>query len=447
MTPRASGQPGPTTSNRRRTARRSAALCAVLPMLLLASACGGSADAGGVGGEMTYWSMWQEDEPQAGVLKQAVKDFEAKTGTEVKVEWQGREVTQKLAPLLRSGDVPDLVDQAKGPISATLGRTGMATDLSSVYDERIPGTRSTVGAAGVERYQDLATVENTTVMVPYQALAYGLWFDAATHPELAEDPPRTLDELSEYFADRKAGGKSAVAIDGDYGFARALWLNTTIMRHIGAENFQELAQDETGKSWDEPAVREAVRYVAGLAAKDHFLKGSFGTKWPAQQERFAGGEGDVLFMGSWFPQEVSGTVGEDFEFSGFTLPAGPAGEPPVQTDVIGFAVPEAAENAEAAKAFIAFTMQKKYQKRLAEDAGVLPVREDVAASPALTPMAEALKERKPVELFDGVPSAHPTYIGEVVNPASLSLMTGKTDADGFLKQVRAAQVEYWKKNR
>lgn len=432
----------------RRRPRRAAVLAASLPLVLLASACGsdGGSGEGGLGGEMTYWSMWQEDEPQAKVLKQAVKDFEAKTGTEVEVEWQGREVTQKLAPLLRSGEVPDLVDQAVGPISATLGTTGQATDLASVYDEKIPGGRGTVGDSGVGRYQDLATVNDTTVMVPYQALAYGLWFDAATHPELTDDPPKTLGDLSAYFAQRDAEGEKPVAIDGDYGFARALWLNTVIMRHIGAENFSELVEDETGEGWNDPKVREAVEYVGGLAEKDSFLEGSFGTKWPAQQERFAKGEGDVLFMGSWFPQEVSGSAGEDFEFSGFTLPEGPAGEPPVQTDVIGFAVPEAAANVEAAEAFIAFTLQEKYQKRLADEAGVIPVRGDVDASPALTPLADALKEREPVALFDGVPSAHPTYLAEVLNPASLGLMTGKTGAEDFLKKIRAAQVEYWKKN-
>ncbi len=436
-------------SSRQRRTRRAAALTAVLPLVLLASACGSDSGSGGggVGGEMTYWSMWQEDEPQAKVLKQAVKDFEAKTGTEVEVEWQGREVTQKLAPLLRSGDVPDLVDQAVGPISATLGTTGQATDLASVYGEKIPGGKGTVGDSGVGRYQKLATVKDTTVMVPYQALAYGLWFDAATHPRLADDPPENLDDLSAYFAKRKADGEKPVAIDGDYGFARALWLNTTIMRHIGAENFSELVEDETGESWNKPEVRQAVEYIAGLAEQGYFLKGSFGTKWPAQQERFAKGEGDVLFMGSWFPQEVAGSAGEDFEFSGFTLPEGPAGEPPVQTDVIGFAVPKAADNTEAAKAFIAFTMQKKYQKQLADTAGVLPVREDVTAGPALSPMAEALKVREPVALFDGVAASHPTYMAEVLNPASIGLMTGKTDAAGFLQKVGAAQVGYWKKNR
>lgn len=429
--------------------RRTVTLAAVLPLLLLASACGSEVrdDDGEVGGEITYWSMWQKDEPQAKVFQQAARDFEKKTGARVKIEWQGREVTQKLAPLLRSGDVPDVVDQAAGPLSATLGKSRQATDLGPVYDEPIPGTKTTVGKAGADKYRELSTVNDTTLMVPYQALAYGLWFDAAAHGELAERPPTTLDELSTYFDKRTADGRTPIAIDGDYGFARALWLNTTIMRHIGADGYRALAEDKSGDAWDRPEVRKAVQYVADLASDDHFLKGSFGTKWPAQQERFAGGEGDVLFMGSWLPQEVSGTADKDVEFRGLPLPEGPGEHGEVQTDVVGFAVPKASNNVATAKAFIAHTLQSTYQKQLADTAEAIPTRDDVKVGPALAPLAQAVRKKEPVALFGGTDNDHPTYKDEVIYPASLDLLSGKTTTAGFLKKVKSAQVAYWKKNR
>src|ERR1044072_6750903 len=62
--------------------------------------------------ELTYWSMWTEDEPQGKLLKKAFDCFQKTAGVKVNVQWQGRKgYTQTLAPALNTDNVPDLFDQ------------------------------------------------------------------------------------------------------------------------------------------------------------------------------------------------------------------------------------------------------------------------------------------------------------------------------------------------
>ena len=54
---------------------------------------------------LVYWSMWNETEPQAMVLKKAIADFEDKNpGVKVDVQWNGREIRKTLQPALDAGN-------------------------------------------------------------------------------------------------------------------------------------------------------------------------------------------------------------------------------------------------------------------------------------------------------------------------------------------------------
>src|SRR5690625_7500918 len=70
-----------TTARRRRSAL-------VLPVLAVGAlelaGCSGGED--GDGGAVTYWSQWEQGEPQAEILQEAIDDFTAETGIEVEVE-------------------------------------------------------------------------------------------------------------------------------------------------------------------------------------------------------------------------------------------------------------------------------------------------------------------------------------------------------------------------
>jgi ABC-type glycerol-3-phosphate transport system substrate-binding protein len=146
--------------------------------------------------EFTYWSMWENDEPQAKVLKDAVSSFERDSGIEVNIEWQGRNVLQKLTPALRTGNVPDLVDQDGNLVRASLVAPGAHRDLSDAYELPVAGESETVGDVIPDKYVDLVRDrEGNPYMVPYEVIAYALWYDAAKMPELQQEPPATWEDF------------------------------------------------------------------------------------------------------------------------------------------------------------------------------------------------------------------------------------------------------------
>src|SRR5699024_3168499 len=132
-----------TTATRRRARLVLRAL--TVAALALAGCSGG--DSGGGDGTVTYWSQWEEGEPQAEILQDAIDDFTDETGIEVEVEWQGRQIMQKVQPLLRSGDVADVVDASSNDIRATLVRADQARDLGDLFATQVPGEDTAVEEA------------------------------------------------------------------------------------------------------------------------------------------------------------------------------------------------------------------------------------------------------------------------------------------------------------
>ena len=60
--------------------------------------------------EITYWSMWNEGEPQANVIAEAAEAYEAETGVHVNIEWKGRDINTLLSAALEAGEDFDLFD-------------------------------------------------------------------------------------------------------------------------------------------------------------------------------------------------------------------------------------------------------------------------------------------------------------------------------------------------
>lgn len=47
---------------------------------------------------IVYWSMWEEDEPQADVIREAAEAYEEATGISVEIQWKGRGIRSLIEP-------------------------------------------------------------------------------------------------------------------------------------------------------------------------------------------------------------------------------------------------------------------------------------------------------------------------------------------------------------
>lgn len=423
-------------------------------LMFSATGCGGPSDAAKTaditasieGQSLTYWSYWKEGEAQQKVIATAIDDFEKETGATVNVQWQGRSVTEKLVPALNTNNVPDIVDGAYGKLATSMGQTDQALGLSSVYDATVESKK--VSDVVPQKYIANGVIDGSDGqpwMLPYTLTSDGIWFDKAAHPELVSAPPKTWDELLKTLDSLKKQGQVPLAADGDIPGYNSTWFITLMQRYGGPGAFKELAADKTGEGWDKPEVLEAAKKVESLVKGGYLINGYDSSKWPAQQQQWATGKAALLLNGSWIPTETAPYATKGFEYSSFQFPA--VGDKPasVRGDFIGFAIPKKAKNAGAAQQLAMYLLKKKYQDAMGTEAKILPIRADAATSPQMATSKAALDAAEQVHLaFDGV--TFPGYLDKLFYPKNDQLFLGKVSAETFVKDMKQAQIQYWKDN-
>ncbi|UWZ34296.1 extracellular solute-binding protein [Dactylosporangium roseum] len=393
--------------------------------------------------ELTYWSMWKSDEPQQKVLAGAIADFEKERGVKVDVQWQGRNNLQKLVPALNTDNVPDLVDGPYVKMYPALVATEQALGLTEAYAAQVDGKTAAEQIPGkLLKTIDIKYANGQPWMLPYQIQSDAIWFNAAKHPELKTNPPKTWDEFIALLDRLKAQGQTPLAADGDIAGYNAAFFSTLLVRNSGPGALMKLASDKTGAAWDDPAVLDAAKKVEQLVKGGYLIKGYNASKWPAQQQKWANGEAALMFMGSWLPTESATYAAAGFEYGSFPFPTTGSADS-MRADFSGFAVPKKAKNAKLAQEFAAFFLRKQYQDKWGVDAKVIPVRSDAATAPEMASVKTALDKVSTYhQQNDGV--AFPGYNEKTFWAKDDELFLGKISAQDFVRQMKEAQIAYWK---
>lgn len=408
----------------------------------------------GAGGTFTYWSMWQQGEDQQKVLASEIEKFTAETGIKVDVQWSGREVLTQVVPRLNAGNPPDLIDNGAPDINSKLGLDNVM-EIGDVYDMEIPGEGKKVSEVIPEAL--MASMQNEggqPFLVPYEIIGSTMWYNAKVTPELAT-APASWDDFIAVLDDLKAKGRTPLALDGDIADYCGYWVEWGVLRAAGPGSIVEAVADTSGEAFKGDAWVQATDNVEKLVSGGYFPSGFNGTKFPTQQAAWADqtSQTDVILMGSWLPSEATASLtksGGDpasIEFGSFPFPSvgENKGEGLVQAQPIGFAVPAKARNADAAKQFMAWFMNKDRIARIATEAKNLTPRTDVEAPPELAGYAEEYKNAKSTTLFtDGISVVEPKWVTDVWQPALINLFGGKLSAQAFRDELATKTADYHK---
>lgn len=422
--------------------RAAAVVLASAAVLTSVTGCGSGS--GGDGKSFTYWSMWTENEPQAAVLKSAIKSFEKDTGVKVNVQWQGRTVMEKLAPTLTTGKVPDLVDQSDDKLYPTLVQSKRAKNLSHLFNKPATGEKkklSQVLKMGYMSYlRDQPDGSGNKWLVPYEVTSVNLWYDAS---DKDVRPPKTWDELLDICAALKKKDRACIAADGDQPVYIMWWLDYLADRIGGDGVMKKAITDPSGKGWDHPAVKKAAGMVKELVDKGYLLDGYDASKYPEQQNRWAQGKAAFNLNGSWLPTETEKFAEKGFDYKAAPFPSATEakGGKRNATDVrlFGFAVPKQAKNAGAAEKFISYFLAKKRLSGIADKAGNITPRPDIEA-PSLLRDAQRQMESTPSR--EQLPGSVTSYTDKVLYPAYKDLFFGHASPDRFLAKVKKLHTSY-----
>ncbi|MDH2394031.1 extracellular solute-binding protein [Streptomyces sp. HNM0663] len=420
--------------------RASAALALITA--LAATGCSTTSDGsdGDAGSKrLTYWSMWTQTEPQAQALKKSIAAFTKKTGIKVDVQWQGREVLDKLGPAMLSGKAPDLVDQSFDRLLPVLAANGKAEDLSPVLSMDVDGGKK-VSEVIPQKYLDVLPrgKDGTPWMMPYEAISVSIFYNGKD--PLVTAPPKTWDELLAICKAAKAKGKACIGTDADQGWATQYWFDYLLNRNGGS--LEALSSDKTGAAFKNPVVLKAAQQAEDLVKNGYLIKGYDATKYPEQQGRWVTGKSVFFLMGSWLPSEVQKLKPAGYEFKSVTFPT-TVDATKNATDIlpIGFSIPKGSKNAKAAQKFIAFFLNKDQLSGISTIAKNVTPRPDVAAPAELQDVAAQLRDtslRLPGE------NADTDWQTKVLSTTFSKLWLGKISAKDFVTQGAKASADYWK---
>ncbi|RSD16405.1 ABC transporter substrate-binding protein [Amycolatopsis eburnea] len=460
--------------------RRSKLMALTAGVSLLLAGCGGGADTGSGTGEnalpgvdqylnapcpeagvkpatdkeFTYWAMWTADEPQGKVLQKAFKCFQEKTGVKVNVQWLGRKAyTQNLVPALNTDAVPDLFDQDVSKVGAAIMTPGGTQGLDDVFAMKVGEGDKTVRDVLSKSSYDFPQNKDKTgqnFMVPYTVQSSAWWYNKGSAGDVQQ--PKTMDDLLALFDKAKADGKAAISQDGDIPFYNMYFFTQLAERYVGAGGLNKAATDKTGQAWKtEPGFLKAATETAKLPK--YFIDGWDAAKFPQVQQRWADGDSRYLYVGTWAPSETREYLDKqgagtkiDYGSFQFPMPAG-ATHDTVEQMSIGFAVTKKAKHAEAAKAFIAYFLNKDILSGIPAVADNLVPRADLAVPDDLKQVKAALDDPKKEHVlqYDGIDGiAGGKWQTDVFDPADTALLKGQLTPEQFVDQLAAKGAEFWK---
>lgn len=389
--------------------------------------------------ELTYWSMWQQNEPQAKVIKKAADDFTAATGIKVNIQWQGRDVITKLTPTLKTGAAADLVDQSVNKLGGLVAKDA-TLDLSNLYAAKVTGEDGTVGGVIPDSYKPFLNDRGgKPFVVPYEVASEALWFDASKYPDLAANPPKSWDDLMAVFDKAKAAGVAPIALAGNDSY----WVLLLLQRELGTDGLKKLATDKTGAAWDDPKVLKVAQTVQGLRDKGYFIKGYESSQGTQEETNWAKGQAAFYLSGTWVPSEAAPNTTPGFKFDSIQLPAGSAGNTDTGVNFFGFAVPKTAKHADAAQKFISFFMKKEELSGISTQALNLTPRADIAPPDQLASVGKALTGT--VYADQGhLAVDYPDWYNKVFFAGMVRLETGQDEAAKFVANGKQGTIDFWK---
>ncbi|GLW78396.1 ABC transporter substrate-binding protein [Actinokineospora globicatena] len=406
--------------------------------------------------EFTYWSMWNADEPQGRVLSKAIRCFTDKTGVKVNVLWLGRDLlTRNVAPALNTGTVPDLFDQDVSQVMASVVSAGGTQPVEDVLDYRVGEgdlkVRDVLPVASYDFPQNKGP-DGKIFEIPYVVFGSAWWYDRTVAGRVVA--PKTTDELFQLFDNAKSTGIAALAQDGDRSTSNAALFTQAAVRYLGAGGLTRAAQDKTGDVWrNDVGLYQAAEFVEKIATGRYLIPGWDSAKYPTLQHRWATGEAAYLSLPGWVPSETKEYLAKKGDDRTVSLASFPFPQPPAATHTVaervpvGFAVAAKAKNPGAAKAFIAYVLNKDILSGVPAVADNLTPRADLPVPESQKDIRAGLTDPAVEQALylDGVNAvAGGRWVETVLYPLTDSLLRGNISAADFIDAVADKQVKFWR---
>ncbi len=349
------------------------------------------------GTEITYWSMWNEGEPQATVIAEAAEAYEAETGVHVNIEWKGRGVNELLTAALEAGEPIDIIEDDYNRIGNvyapyTYDLTEMAEAAGYAEHSYPVLTDQVTGWAGCL---------NSIVEQPQVG---GIFYNRdAFETAGVEELPTTWTEFLDVCAKLKDAGIAPLAQDGAY-------TNFTfyyhLVRYLGEDGIAEL-RDNGGWADNEKAV-QAAQDIIDLVNAGYLVDGA-PDEYPSSQNKVGTGEAAMVVCANYVTAEVDAVFGpQNWGLINYPAMDGGASADVVYVGANSLAVTSYSEHAQEAFDFIMFLVTGEYDQKMADTAGQIPADPDNTCA-YLPTAVDTLKNTTAPMSWCGSLNTHPAW--------------------------------------
>lgn len=331
------------------------------------------------GVELTMWSMWTSEEPQAQVIKEAAAAFEEQTGAKINIEWKGRDINQVLSASLEANDDFDIFeDDYQRIANAYADYTYDLTDMAAAvnYDSfSYPCLNNQV----IEWAGNL----NSIVEQPQVG---GVFYDKTAFENAGiTAEPTTWAEFMDVCQKLKDSGVAPIAQDGAYcDFA----FYYQLVRHLGEEKITELALNG---GWSGTEAEAAAQEVIDLINAGYFVDGA-PDEFPSSENKIGFGQAAMIVCANYVTAEVNNNTGTEVNWGLFNFPAVENGaeNTAAYAGANSLAITSYSENAQAAFDFIMLLTTGEFDQKMADTAKQVPADSRNTAPAILTGTVETL---------------------------------------------------------
>lgn len=417
---------------------------------LFLATCVGSVLSGWASAQtVEYFSMWNQNEPQAQVLSQVFEACEAETGVKVETTWSGRDVLTRLRPRILSGDPPELVDQSHSELfGALLANNELALPVNDLLDGPGPEGEETFASIFDQGLLDLYLTDGNYYFVPYEYITSGFFYNKTIFDEYGLKPPETWQALMDLSATLKENGVPPFMQD-NIPENNNYWYYYTVDRQMGPGALLAAASDPTGQTWDEPGYLEAAKMIQQISAagQNYFQEDYLGSTWPAAQNSWAQGRGAMSLNGSWVVSETASLAAEGFEAGYFPFPkVGDDGSATMEAYLIGLAILKDSSDSEFAKKVVLCALKEEYQQMIVSDALNMAARKNLSYPEPIQEIQPFVENAPGFHIeYDFTQARLPEWYARVFTPLGQELLHGQVTAEDFISQIKDESVRYWER--
>lgn len=379
--------------------------------------------------ELTYWSMWNNTEPQAKVIQEAIDAYTEETGIKVNVEWKGRDLGTVLQAALEAGENIDLFDW----------------DYQKISLEYADKVLSLEDMAKAVKYDDFAIKAlpasvrgwaGSLVAIPYQPYTSGIFYNKAMFKEAGiEKEPQTWEEFLAACEKLKAIGVAPLVQDDAYVLYT---FGYQLARYIGQDGVKDLALN--GGWAENQSVLKAAQDIVDLLDKGYFSEYTPGA-YPEAENEIGYETAAMVVNASWVPAEITNNTGCDLEWGMFNYPSVPGGKDDntiANVGAQGFAINKNSKNSQAAFDLIMKVTTGEFDQKMALECGGIPADTRNEEWPEdLKGVRDGFLALTQVYEWNSGLNENPDLSGDLKDNC-LKLFEGKLTAQEFVDAIEAA---------